>query len=650
MTSLDNQAGGPSKAVSPPRARLAFRVGIVGHRPNRLPKDQAGLAALRVTIRIILEQAKDALMTAAGGAPEAELYSDEPPVLRAVSPLAEGSDRIFAEEALALGCELCCPMPFRREEFEKDFVSPAALEANSLARFRALLERAQSGAGLAVFELDGERSRAEEAYGAAGRVVLNQCDLLVAVWDGGDPAGRGGTVQTLREAIRFHVPVIWIDARAPDTWRLMHDESDLGVREARPIEAGCSALRDAVAQIVRDELCLPTHAATARPSATSSHAGEYFSERKPLFNFAFVWKLFRDLVGSNRITMPKIVVGDFEAQVRELWPTAEDRQANEGASPVSQWVNAKLRAHYAFADQLADLYADAHRSASILSYLFSALAVAVALLPMASGLGGEFTTLCIVCELLILSVIVALLGWGRLRHWHDRWMEYRLLAELIRQLRFLIPLGGGKPLPRIPAHLAIYGDPTQTWMYWHVRAIARQTGLPSARVGPDYVTDCLDFLRHMVGGKESGQWGFHLLAERRSRTISSRLRTISLFSFALTIAAVGLHLFLQIAHGAKGVVPPEADRWLVLASASLPALGAAVAGINNQGEFTRIAKRSAAMASGFEKFAAQIAALRGRGAPKLAEATQLSSKIAEAMVEEVVDWRAVFIDRPQEAG
>jgi hypothetical protein len=411
---------------------------------------------------------------------------------------------------------------------------------------------------------------------------------------------------------------------------------------------------------------MPNRAEAMHNSATSSHASEYFSEHKPLLNVAFIWKVFRDLVGSSKIGIPDIFVPDFEVQIQKEWPISEDRGTPPGTSdatakmtrdsalvsPVSEWVNCKLRAHFAWADKLADLYADAYRSASVLSYLLSALAVIVALLPMAAGLGGSFATICIVCELFILSAILAMLGWGRARHWHDRWMEYRLLAELIRQLRFLIPLGGGKPLPRIPAHLAIYGDPTQTWMYWHVRAIARQTGIPNARVASDYVTDCLDFLTRVVGGKDSGQWGFHILSERRSRTISSRLRLTSFFSFALTIAGVGFHLFLHIVPGAQGLVPIDADRWLVLASASLPALGAAVAGINNQGEFTRIAKRSAAMASGFEKFAAKINSLRqssggGSGPPKLSEATLLSSKIAEALVEEVVDWRAVFIDRPQ---
>jgi hypothetical protein len=85
----------------------------------------------------------------------------------------------------------------------------------------------------------------------------------------------------------------------------------------------------------------------------------------------------------------------------------------------------------------------------------------------------------------------------------------------------------------------------------------------------------------------------------------------------------------------------------LLASAVLPAFGAAFEGINNQGEFIRISKRSAAMASGFEKFADCIALMKKDVPPRLAEAIPLSASIAEAMVAEVVDWRAVFIDRPQ---
>jgi hypothetical protein len=89
-------------------------------------------------------------------------------------------------------------------------------------------------------------------------------------------------------------------------------------------------------------------------------------------------------------------------------------------------------------------------------------------------------------------------------------------------------------------------------------------------------------------------------------------------------------------------------------SAFLPALAAALAGISNQGEFARVAKRSAAMADGFKQFAVRITELKsgdrqGQDAPKLSQVIPLAGKIAEAMVDEVADWRVVFIDRPPTA-
>jgi len=163
----------PVSPASPPRAALAFRVGVVGHRPNRLPQDKERLDALRRMLRNILEDVKAELSDYAGSSPAAMPYLREPFVLRAVSPLAEGTDRIFAEEALDLGYELFCPMPFSQEEFEQDFLPPNALEPDSRERFRGLLKRAGQGSGVTTFELDGERSAAPKAYALAGRIVLN---------------------------------------------------------------------------------------------------------------------------------------------------------------------------------------------------------------------------------------------------------------------------------------------------------------------------------------------------------------------------------------------------------------------------------------------------------------------------------------------
>jgi hypothetical protein len=100
-----------------------------------------------------------------------------------------------------------------------------------------ILDRARRGAGLVLYELDGDRSGATGIYAAAASVLLHQSDLLVAVWDGGPSAGSGGTVATLGRALQDSIPVVWVDARTPHAWRLLREPSDLtAVTAASPAE------------------------------------------------------------------------------------------------------------------------------------------------------------------------------------------------------------------------------------------------------------------------------------------------------------------------------------------------------------------------------------------------------------------------------
>src|SRR5690606_27911636 len=85
-----------------------------------------------------------------------------------------------------------------------------------------------------VVELPGQRTAAEQAYERAGLVMLDHVALLIAVWDGGPAAGRGGTPDMLEAAARRGIPVVVIsaaDAAAPPTirWRDMdqHPRPDL---------------------------------------------------------------------------------------------------------------------------------------------------------------------------------------------------------------------------------------------------------------------------------------------------------------------------------------------------------------------------------------------------------------------------------------
>lgn len=636
---------------------MALRVGVVGHRPDRLPRDAASLETIRGRLAGVLSSIARAVNDARAS-PDAIFYAPDPPLLRAVSPLAEGADRLFAEEALRLGYELCCVMPFAQGAFEEDFRSPQAMAPDALSRFRGLLSRAKGAGKLTTFELDGAAARRAQAYGAAGQVVLNQSDLLVAVWDGGGANGPGGTAHTLRQAIAFNIPVIWIDSRRPHACRVLRRMEELDSLDAADDKAPPPATGDlddrrlhaVIAELVDGELGLPPGAADGRP-----HLRDYQRERKPRLNLALAWKMFRDLLDRGEIRLPRIRVQGFVDQIADDWPVAPPSELSRERSGRS-WINAILRPHYAWSDKLADRYADAHRSAFVWSSLLAATAVFLALLPMAAA-WRPHTRLLVVdaaVEACVLVVMVCLPILARQRRWHRRWLEYRVLAELIRELRVLIPLGGGRPLPRTPAHLAGYGDPTQSWMYWQARAIARAAGLPNATVNAAYVADQLTYLSDFIGaqgegdGRPSGQIGFHRANCERMERIHRRLHRMALLFFAVTIVGVALNWLVPLVMTRE---PGWVGRWLILISAFFPALGAALASINNQGEFARLQRRSRAMADGFAGLKASTVGLseQAGGAP-LAEVTALAASMAAMMLDENVDWRIVVLDLPHAAG
>ena len=621
-------------------------------------------------------------------------------MLRVISPLAEGTDRIAAKAAIGLGYELQCPMPFLQEEFEKDFAPGAALEPNSLATFRELLAGDETEARPVTFELDGSHERAGAAYGACGRIVLNQSDILLVVWDEKEAAGAGGTVQTLQEALAYHVPVVWIDAIAPHPWQLLSPANALAcaIGPSRCVPAPASA------ELERDELRQRVEAALTPPGLSDStprltsigrlvasikapmsgHAElvepdlreTFFGERKPALNWWLFWKFFRDLVGSHRFRLQPLRIKDFEEAIADEWPER---------SP--------LRAYYAWPDKLADIYADAYRSSFLLIYLLGATAVLFALVSTVteeilvelSSFLSKFLdrmprdffsleTWCIGLELIVILVIVFFIMWGRNRRWHHRWMQYRLIAELVRQLRFLSPLGGGRPFPRLPVrgHLGAYGNPAETWMYWHVRAIEREIGLPRAKLTQDYLNRYLDFLQKLV----DGQIGFHLTNKDRSRNISHRLHVWGICLFLATGSLCFVHflprflVLIDSMSASRGAAlsshwtefaskyPTLAElvpNSLTLLAAVLPAFGAALAGIREQGEFLRVSKRSLAMHDRLVQFKEQLESLRkpknpGDPPPMLESGPviEIAISVIQLMVDEVLDWRVVFQDRPLE--
>lgn len=154
-----------------------LRIGVSGHIGLAAGSDRLVRLALRAALREVHRQA--------GCRP-----------IHGLTCLAEGSDQLFAEEIVAVGAtfDVVLPAPDYRSRCIRPVRRPAFDDLLALAR-------SVSYAGT----VSGSRTYAE-----AGRLVLDRCDLLFAVWDGTE-GGVGGTAEMVAEANRrgITVRVIW---------------------------------------------------------------------------------------------------------------------------------------------------------------------------------------------------------------------------------------------------------------------------------------------------------------------------------------------------------------------------------------------------------------------------------------------------------
>ncbi len=200
----DSSPPGPHSA-----RRLTLRIGVTGHRGG--PSLESGVVPrLRAQVDSILKHAATA--TARIHAEHPDAFAPEPPEFVAVSCLAAGADQILARAALDCGWRLDAILPFARDDYERDF------EGAQLADFRELLDSASSVREIPQSLAPGGGAK---AYEVAGQEMLNQADILLAMWDGGESRGRGGTRETIDEALRRGKTVIWIhtiEMRPPALW------------------------------------------------------------------------------------------------------------------------------------------------------------------------------------------------------------------------------------------------------------------------------------------------------------------------------------------------------------------------------------------------------------------------------------------------
>jgi sulfite exporter TauE/SafE len=173
---------GTRQAKTTRRFSVPLVVAVTGHR-DLLPVETA---RLRELVRAFLTRLRDA-------------YPDRQ--VAVICGLAEGADRLVAEEALALDLPLTVALPMPRQLYEQDFANE-----ESRAEFARLCAAAVDVFALPITPGNTESSIAEQGqnrsrqYAQLGVFLCAHCHVLLALWDGKPSDRLGGTAQV----VRFH--------------------------------------------------------------------------------------------------------------------------------------------------------------------------------------------------------------------------------------------------------------------------------------------------------------------------------------------------------------------------------------------------------------------------------------------------------------
>ena len=614
----------------PPKPRFALRVGITGHRPNKLPGP--AIARIDRQLRDLFAAIEAAARTIHRD--NRNVYDDAPPgyagksySIRLISGFAEGADQM-AVAACPADWTVEAALPFPKEEYLKDFEQSAAGDGRDVREaFLKSLARASVVAELPT-PRSGDRSH---GYVTAGGFMLRQVDILIAVWDGEAPK-PGGTGAIAKQAFEGGIPVVWLSTVADHPPRMI-----TAFDEDKPLIAKADCDETALMRALEPILAPSTQSLGGRGTPRARLEHFYGETWRPVSRMAYYDML-------KRLTNGQPPRRTLEAEPFDVSMARFEKlvDAAPKAGSLNQRLKDVLGPRYVWADALAVNFSHNYRSVYVLAYLLSAMAVLIAL-------GGAFVTtvhqkaFVVGLELIAVGSIVQLVRHGRMNGWHERWLDYRAVAESLRHGRFLAFVS---EFGRIRQGVGV----PQPWTIWYVRATMREIGLPHATLDEAYQRLLLQATRDEEVKK---QIAYHHDNSHAMEKIDHFLHKAGNLCFLITLWMLIAYLMIYatylvlsslgiglIANFLDGLLSLAKSGMIVLA-AGLPALGAALAGIRVQGDFDGTHERSSRMVGELSALEQDYDAAIARQ-PGLDATADMLIETARVMSEDLAAWQDLY--------
>ena len=637
---------------------VRFAIGITGHRGTN-PALVASAKQVADALAAIFADIDTALAAEKAATPLLEL---QPTRLHTL--LSPGVDQLAAEAAGALGWELVAPLPFghalnvainAQPQTHADAVALLAggdaadpvvqARAQDIRRWSArarlfqLADRDDEIAGLfqATLASPDDASHARHFHAAvaaqaalSGRIIVEQSDLLVGVWNNGSRDSVGGTGHTIVRALELGTPVLLIDPTRPRHWSILSSTESLAGwqdqqgqdRERLQAVVGNALRARGVTRTLGDEAWHPrgTRASTLYRRIEALFGGE----ARPL----------RSLVQAYE--PPERIARGSAA------PLVDAASALPGSDPVFVGAVANdILPAFARADGISARLSDRYRSGMVANFLLSALAVIVGVAWLPLGIeGGKW--LFAMAEFGLLAAILAITWLGGRHRLHGRWFETRRVAEYLRHAPILLLVGVARP----PSH---WPRATGTaWPEYAARHAMRAPGLPAMAVTRPFLRAALHGL---LAPHVAAQRAYHHAKARRLETVDRHLDRLAETLFKLAVASVATWLLMK-AGAALQLLPQDlphaTSKAFAFLGVALPTLGASIAGIRYFGDFERFAAISGVTAGKLAQVEVRIGQLLA--GPDSAIDYEGVSRLAHAIdgivVDEIESWQAVFSGKP----
>ena len=552
-----------------------------------------------VNILTQLKAAATAVRTA-----NSAFFAPQPSRFLFVSPLADGADQIAAELALGLGFELQAVLPFEQDRYRASLPDDGARQ-----QFDSLIAKASC-----VLELPGDTNRPLDAYVMAGRATMAHSDLLIAVWDGLPPRGRGGTGEVVALAIADGTPLVHVPVDDSGTTKVSWSAYDPYVVTRAPDRA--------VERLCGPELLQKLLTALLAPPPDSRERAFlmlFQRERSREWRLRLEYPLLLALAGVSRLGSKDWRNTHCSAFTRTEWQRYRencccDHELTPPLDPLEDW--------YDCTDRMATHFAQSYRSGQVFNFVSAAMAILIALSAL---IVPQFKAYLATAEFTLIVGILANTTFGKRWQWHRRWLDYRQLAERLRPMRSLKLLAIARPDPPGSETTPI----ASRWIDWYAAAVWRATGCPVGRLAPSAIQP---LARAIACHELWPQIDYHRSSAAQIHRLDHRLERFATAIF--TCSLIGCVVLLIALVVDKHWVE-ENFNWFTIASAGLPAIGAAIFGIRYEGDFGGSAVRSETTANTLEQIAVELT----QNETELSRAADLLEQAARAMLSDLDEWR-----------